>query len=63
MVMVVELSVFIEVSLVRLVMCLKWCLSGVVIDDVMVLGLVLGRVVDMEMVGKFICGSGEMGRW
>ena len=35
--------------------------SGVVMVEVMICGLVLGRLVCMVMVGKFICGSGVIG--
>lgn len=59
-----ELSELDEVILVMFVMWLSECFRGVVMVVVMVLGLVFGSDVLIEMVGKFICGSGDIGsKW
>lgn len=57
----VLLSELLEVILLILVMCLSECFSGVVMEDVIVFGDVLGSEVLMIIIGKLICGSGVIG--
>lgn len=57
----VLLIVFVDVILEMFVIELRCCLSGFVMLVVIVFGFVFGSDVCIEIVGKLICGSGDIG--